>query len=712
MSASGQDVEAGRGLTRDGAPGLLAIAITVLALGTVALHLYANTLGTLPELTMSVLHFGLFGALCALTRPIARPQTPHWCRAALVFDGILAVAAMGLAAYIVLDEDGIFARQGEPSTADMVVGLGGIVLALEFARRTTGWIVPVLSLIALSYVVLWGRHLDGIFQFPGLSLETVLFRSTFSAEGMFGPIARISWSVVFMFLLFGAFLLRSGAGAFIIDLARLAAGRITGGPGLVAVVASGLMGSVTGSAIANTVSTGVVTIPLMTRAGFPPRFAAGIEAAASTGGQLMPPVMGAGAFVMVALTGTSYLTIIAVAAVPALLYFLSVAFFVRIAARRAAGESAGSQSAQHREDDGPDLRTVLARGWSFMLPLGLLVGLLIAGYTPTFAAGWAVLAVIAASWLSPSPMGPRAVLEACLDAAATMTATAMLLIAVGLVIMVINTTGLGNTLSLMITTWAGGSLMLTLVLVAIASLVLGMGLPVTASYIVLATLCAPAIQGLILEADLVARIADGAISETAKALLMISAPDYMAQIGAPMDGATARAILDAVPPDLAGQLRGDLLGPARIAAALLSAHMIVFWLSQDSNVTPPVCLAAFAAAGIAKTPPMATGLTAWRIAKGLYVIPILFATTELIGGNAGSVLLVAVPAGAGLYALAGALEGHMEASISMATRCVAGALGIFLVWPVGDAGLLLALKGVAIAGVVALAIASRRSAVF
>ncbi len=650
--------------------------IACLALGTVGLHLYANTLGTLPDLWMAALHFGLFGALCALTRPVLVTASPLGTRLALGLDSGLALMALAFAAYVIFTEDALFARQGTFTTADWVMGLAGILLALEFSRRATGWIIPLLSLLALTYVVWWGRHLDGVFQFPGLSPETVLFRASFSTEGLLGSVARLSWSVVFMFILFGAFLMRSGAGAFIIDLARLAAGRVTGGPGMVAVVASGMMGSVTGSAVANTVSTGVVTIPLMVRAGFPPRQAAGIEAAASTGGQLMPPVMGAGAFVMATLTSTSYLDIITVAAVPALLYFFSVAVFVRISARRL-----GLTPTLAAEEPDLKLGEVLARGWPFVLPIGVLVGLLIAGYTPTYAAGFAILAVIAASYLSPTPMGPRAIIEASLDAARTMTTTAMLLIAVGLIIMVINTTGLGNTISLMITTWAGGDLLLTLVLVALASLILGMGLPVTASYIVLATLSAPALQSLMLDGELIQQIAAGTLAEGPRAILILSNPQAANLIGQPMGVAEARALLEAVPPDLAVQLRDQSLDPARIATTLLAAHMIVFWLSQDSNVTPPVCLTAFAAAGIAGTPPLATGLAAWRIAKGLYVLPVLFAFTPLIGGDWSQIALIAVSAALGLYALAAALEGHMEGPLSPAGRAMAALAGLAVLWP-------------------------------
>jgi len=308
---------------------LLGPAIFALALLTALVHIYFNTLSTLSELWTSALHFGLFGLICALTTPMFRARSVTGQKLVLGLDMVLGLMALACAFYLILFEDDLYQRGVNFDTADWLVSIAAVALVLEFARRTVGWFIPVLCMIALTYVAWWGQYVDGIFNFPGLSWETVLFRSYLGGQGMLGSIARISWTYVFMFILFGAFLVKSGAGDFIIELARCAAGRFVGGPGLVAVFASGLMGSVSGSSVANTVSTGVITIPLMRRAGFPARFAAGVEAAASTGGQLMPPVMGAGAFIMASYTQVSYLTIIAVAALPALLYFLSVAMFVR-----------------------------------------------------------------------------------------------------------------------------------------------------------------------------------------------------------------------------------------------------------------------------------------------------------------------------------------------------------------------------------------------
>ncbi len=230
-------------------------------------------------------------------------------------------------------------------------------------------------------------------------------------------------------------------------------------------------------------------------------------------------------------------------------------------------------------------------------------------------------------------MGPKAIIEALAMGAQNMVMTAILLCSVGLIVNVIATAGVGNTFSLMINEWAGHSLVIAIVLIALASLVLGMGLPVTAAYIVLGTLSAPALHALISDGLLVNALVNGQIPEAAKAIFMLAAPDKLAEIGNPMTTAAARAIVDAVPVDMASMVREAVLTPHALTYALLSAHLIVFWLSQDSNVTPPVALAAFTGAAIAGTKPMATGLQSWKLAKGLYIIPLLFAYTPFIGGS-------------------------------------------------------------------------------
>ncbi|MDO6706188.1 TRAP transporter permease [Photobacterium sp. 1_MG-2023] len=645
--------------------------VTFFAVALSVIHIWFNTLSTLPELWISATHFAGFAVICALLYP-AHGSLKH-SKIALAGDLLIAFAALACLIYIPLAEDALYARGVKFVASDWFFSLLAIAIALELIRRTIGLFIPVLIVICLTYVVLWGKWIPGMFQFPGLSMETLLYRSFYSADGMFGPIARISWSYVFMFILFGAFLVRSGVGDFIIDLSKAAAGKIIGGPGFIAVLGSGLMGSVSGSSVANTVSTGVITIPMMRKAGFPARFAAGVEAAASTGGQLMPPVMGAGAFIMASYTQVPYVDIVAVSVVPALIYFLSVAFFVRIEAKR---------SGVHKvESDSQPFLKVLLSGWHNLIPIAVLVVLLVKGFTPTYAAGISILSVIVASWISLNKMGPKAIIEALSLGGRNMATTAVLLVGIGLVINVISTTGIGNTFSLMINDWSGGNLMVMLLLIALASLILGMGLPVTAAYIVLGTLSAPALYQLIAESQLVDLLVQGQLPEQAKAIFMLAAPDQLAALNQPMSPDQALSLLALVPADFKATLLEQSLGASAITLALLSAHLIIFWLSQDSNVTPPVCLTAFAAATIAGTPPMRTGLMAWKIAKGLYLVPLLLAYTALISHDWGEVLLIGGFAIIGTYALVATIEGYLEGYLNPLYRIVLAIVSVVLLWP-------------------------------
>jgi TRAP transporter 4TM/12TM fusion protein len=373
----------------------------------------------------------------------------------------------------------------------------------------------------------------------------------------------------------------------------------------------------------------------------------------------------------------SHLTIISVAALPALLYFLSVAMFVRIEAKR-------SHAVELEDDQAPTLKDVMKDGWHFLLPLVVLVAALIYGFTPTYAAGIAILSVIVASWLSRHPMGFRDILDALAMGARNVTTTAILLIAVGLIVMVVSTTGIGNTFSLMITDWAGGSLVITILLVALASLILGMGLPVTAAYIVLATLSAPAIYNLIAQGQLLELLMNGNLPEQAKAIFMLAAPDKTALLNAPMDLATAQQLLAMVPDTFSTQLLEQALSPATLSMVLVAAHMIIFWLSQDSNVTPPVCLTAFAAAAIAGTPQMRTGFTAWKLAKGLYIVPLLFAYSPLITGDFTEMIRVFLFALFGIYAIIAGLEGYLEHKLHPVVRLLMFPIGALMLWPHGQ----------------------------
>lgn len=634
-------------------------------------HIYFNTIGTVSELWTSALHFGMFGLLAALTYPLFPHRHKKLVLSIDIITGLLAFIG---AVYLISAEVALYERGQNFIVLDWVFSLLAVLLVIELTRRTTGWLIPILIIISITYVGWWGRYVAGIFHFPGLTWETVLYRSYFSSDGMFGTIAHISSTYVFMFILFGAFLHKSGAGDFMIQLARCLMGKLIGGPGLVAVFGSALMGSISGSAVANTVSTGTITIPMMKRAGFSPRFAGGVEAAASTGGQLMPPVMGAGAFIMSSYTQISYLEIIAVAFLPALLYFLSMIFFVRIEARRFNLISTST-------DEPPRFTTVMREGGHLSIPLLVLVGMLIYGFTPTYAAGIAILSVIGASMLSSHPMRWRDIFDSLAMGARNMTSMAVLLVAVGIIVNVVSTTGIGNTFSLMISDWAQGSLLITIVLVALASLVLGMGLPVTAAYIVLGTLSAPALFNLIAGEHLINAIAAGQVPEMTRTIFTLVAPQQAAALGNPMSYANAAALVALLPLDMLNIVREQVLSEALLTTALLSAHMIIFWLSQDSNVTPPVCLTAFAAATIANSPPMRTGLTAWKVAKGLYIIPLLFAYTPFLSHDWTAVVTIFLFGAVGIYALVGAIQGYLEGAIPWYWRIALLGIGVLLLWP-------------------------------
>jgi TRAP transporter 4TM/12TM fusion protein len=356
-----------------------------------------------------------------------------------------------------------------------------------------------------------------------------------------------------------------------------------------------------------------------------------------------------------------------------------VAFFVRLEAKRL------GFTAEEPEEATSFLTIMKEGGIVFVLPIAVLIAMLVAGFTPTYAAGVSILTVIGASWLTPRRMGVRDILDALALGSRNMITTGLLLVAVGLVVNVIAMTGVGNTLSLMIQQWAGGSLVVALVLIALASLVLGMGLPVTAAYIVLATLSAPALYNLIADAQLVDLIAAGqALPEAAGAMLMLAAPDKIALLGQPMSTGEARGILDAlrgIDPSLVTGLYDQALDPTLLLGILLSAHMIIFWLSQDSNVTPPVCLTAFAAAAIAGTPQIRTGFTAWKLAKGLYIMPVLFAYTPFLYGDWWVALEIFAFTLVGLYAFAAAFQGHLERDHGIVVRLLLGLVAVCLMYP-------------------------------
>jgi TRAP transporter 4TM/12TM fusion protein len=581
-------------------------------------HLWVNTIGIMPEIQRNAVHYGFMLFMGFLLYPILKRHAEQ----TLPIDYGLAILSVAVALYLVLFEDALHARNEVPVTMDLVAAAVAIVLMLEITRRTTGLLIPILAAVFLAYALGLGKFMSGLWNFPGVRVSRILYRMYFAPDGIFGTIATISSTFVFLFVLFAAFLLKSGAGEFIINLAMAAMGRSVGGPAKIAVFGSGLMGSVSGSAVANTVGTGSITIPMMKRCGFTPKFAAGVEAAASTGGQLMPPIMGAGAFIMSQWTQIPYLTIVGVAFIPAIMYFLSVAFFIHFRARKR-----GLQPL--REEEIPKVAQVLREGWNFFIPIAVLMGFLIYGFTPTFAACAGIASIVVSSWLNPKTrMGLRDILDALAAGAHNMVSTGIILLCSGIIIGVVLLVGMGIKFSILISIISKGNLLVTIVMIALASLILGMGLPVTASYIVLAVLAAPAMT---------------------------------------------------------------MLG-----ASLLSAHMLIFWYSQDANVTPPVCLAAYSAAGIAGSGPLETGLESWKLAKGLYIIPLLFCYTPILfDGPAWQAIETAVVGLLGLYCFAAFFEGFHLGPLTWPQRVACAGIAACLLWPrmtvhaVGVAGFIL-----------------------
>ncbi|SNR54332.1 TRAP transporter permease [Puniceibacterium sediminis] len=651
----------------------LAYAIGAVAIVTAAVHLYYNSIGLISELSFAALHFGSFGLMCALIYPARKGRSRG--AMALAIDAALGLIALFCGVYFLFSEDAYWARGGHMSGLDMAVALASILLALEFLRRTMGIFIPILILFALSYAAFWGQHISGVFRFPGISVEELIARAYFVNLGLFGDIAQISMTYVFMFVLFGSFLVKSGASDFIIDLSRALARRTIGGAGIVAVLGSAMMGSISGSAVANIVTTGVVTIPLMKRSGYKATFAAAVETAASTGGPLLPPIMGAGAFVMASYTQISYLTITAMAVLPALLYFLSVIYLIRMQALK-------DGQTPFVDEEARSIGQVLREGGLTLAPLIILIALLVVGYTATYAAAGAILATVVFSWLTPNKMGPAAIAEAVIDGVKNATPTAILLISIGLLVGVLGTTGFGPTFSLMIIQWSGGSLIVMLLLVTLVSLLLGMGLPVTAAYIVLATISAPSLADLITTSNMVTALTSGQVPETVTMMLSLVDPGIAERLAAGLSEVEAYRLLAEMPVELRAALRPEILSTEVMTASLLAAHMIIFWVSQDSNVTPPVCLPAFVAAAIAKSPPMATGFAAFRLCKALYIIPLLFAFTPLLSGDWAQMLMVFVPAMFGLHALSAAMSGMLETRLGVIGRFAAAGFGALLLWPI------------------------------
>jgi len=656
--------------------GPMARVVTALAITFSCFQVYTALFGVLDAMIQRSVHLSFGLALIYLLYPSSK----RWAKDRLhPLD--LAFAVLGALApmYIIVNYGQLVLRAGTATTMDMIVGVIGILLVLEAARRIVGLPIVIIASVFILYAFV-GPWLPGQLAHRGVDVGDLVQHLFFTTEGVFGIPLGVSSTFIFLFILFGAYLEKTGLGQYFIDLANSIAGRAAGGPAKVAVLSSGLMGTVSGSSVANVVGTGSFTIPMMKRLGYKGEFAGAVEATASTGGQLMPPIMGAAAFLMSEMTGVAYVRIIGAAVIPALLYYFGVWAGVHFEAKKLGLRGL-------RKDELPNLKEIFFGRGYLMLPLVGIVWLLVTGYTPMLAAFYAIILSIAAAvlgWWAPLPIGGMVVFFAVMkplfkvgpygaDGAlrylTQMTPLGALTVLViimlgfaffkkkpalgvreivgglesgargaigvlaatacaGIIIGVVTKTGLGLKLGTVLVSAANGNLMLTLAFTMVTSIILGMGIPTTANYIITSTIAAPAI-------------------------IMILRQKF---------------------PEL----------PADAISIILPAHMFAFYFGIIADVTPPVALAAFAGAGIAKANPMKTGFNASKLAIAAFLVPYIFVLNPamlMIDVRLASGILMVLTSMVGIIGVSSGVMGYLLCPSRWWERVLMAAGGIMMVYP-------------------------------
>ncbi len=624
--------------------GLVAVGVGAVAVAMSLFHLYTAAFRTFPAVTQMGVHlaFALFLAFILLPptlRSRRRDRVP-------IYDFVLAVAGGGVIGYLLFFYREIVLRAGAPTTVDVVVGVVAILLVLEATRRKVGLALPIIALIFIGYAFV-GPHLPGLIAHRGYSLRRVVDHLFYTSEGIFGVPLWVSATFVFMFVMFGAFLERSGAGDWLLRVAFSLVGSARGGPAKVAVVASGLLGTIVGSSVANVVTTGSFTIPIMKKMGFKPETAGAVEVAASTNAQFLPPVMGAAAFVMAEMTGIPYLEIAKAAFVPAVLSYVAIFGIVHLEALKL------NLVGIPRKELPPVLPTLLG-GLHYLIPVGVLLYLLMGlRMTPLKTAYYSTLTIIAIMVVQRAVQAVRTargeglaraayregaalvkdVLAALQSTAKNMVGIALACATAGIIVGVITLTGLGLRMTSLILHLAGGQLWATLFLTALASLILGTAMPTTAKYIVVSVLAVPAIL----------------------------------KVGGP-------------------------------AVPLIAAHLFIFYYAILADDTPPVGLAAYAAAGIAHSNPVRTGILGFKFDLSAFLLPFMFVYNPgllLIDVTWYEVLLLSVTSLIGMYAFSAAIQGYLIVPAKWWERIILAAVGVALVQPnpvtdlAGAGGLLL-----------------------
>ena len=463
--------------------GKAAMIIMVYAILVSLTHVWINSFSMIIVIKKNIIHLGMMMSLAFLSYPATTKSDKT---NPTVLDWLLACVSLMISIFIFLSYDSLIARTLMPNTLEYISAVVMIFLILEAARRSIGMVLPILAMIFLLYARC-GQYFPGILKHKGFLWKRILLRMCLTDTGVFGISLMVSASYVFMFIVFGAFLNHSGTARFFNDFAIAFAGKLRGGPAQVAVLSSGLMGTISGSAQANVATTGTFTIPLMKKVGYKPRFAAAVEAAASTGGILMPPIMGAASFVMASFLGIPYVKIMVAGIIPALFYYFSIFCMVDLRAQKI-----GLQGLDR--DKLPKVADVIRDGGHMFLPILVVLFCLLKGFTPIMSAFYGIISTILFSMLRKNTrMNFKTLLIALEEASKTAITVSIACAVVGFIVGVVSMTGLGQVIALNIMQLSFGQLWLALILVMVATIILGMGLPSTACYIITASVAAPAL---------------------------------------------------------------------------------------------------------------------------------------------------------------------------------------------------------------------------
>jgi len=537
------------------------------------------------------------------------------------YDIILAALAIVVGSYWTINYNRLVQSIGQLETMDFYIGLLAIILVLEGARRAVGLPITIIAALFLAYAY-FGQSMPDFLAHRGQDLESISNLMFFSTDGILGTPISVSATYIFVFLLFGAFLVKTGVGQYFNDLAVALAGKLTGGPAKVAIFSSALQGTISGSSVANVVTSGSYTIPMMKKLGYKKEFAGAVEAAASTGGQLMPPIMGAAAFLMVEFIGRgiTYWEIAKAAAIPALLYFTGIWIMTHFEAKRLGLRGLS-------DEEMPNRKEVLKKIY-LLIPILLIIVLMLTGTPVMKAALYGVLACILVGMFNKDTrLGPIDIIDALVDGARTALGVVAATACAGIIVGVVVKTGLGLSLANSLVKLAGGSIMLTLFLVMIASLVLGMGAPTTANYVITSTIAAPAI-------------------------LTLLAPNT------PME-----------------------LVPL---VTVMSAHFFVFYFGIIADITPPVALAAFAASGISGGDPIKTGVHSAKLAIAAFIIPymiVLQPALLMVDVTILQIVWVTISAVIGMIGIGAGIIGYWYRKLMWFERIILIAAGLSMIYP-------------------------------